>query len=317
MTLFCSAQEFYSLYQDLSGRSLSLRMQVKGGSMYPFIKSGDWVDVVPLKDGARDVRRGEVVLYKKDDDLYMHRVIESKEDIFVAKGDMSFGHDGAIPKEMVLAKVVSVRRGGRTIDLCSGKNIFIGNLVASLSLLSQYPLLFARTILRCAASVLSGIQSLKAYRVAMRKIVKRDIAVRDAGPDDEEGLRDLYIMAGHDVKKGIADIGKEGSWLAARWGEKIVGGLTVTRHEDDPELWVIFGLEVKPLVRGLGIGERIVKEAIARAAKGGAKAIGLFVNKKAKAAIGLYNKLGFNVAEAPPEFNRPENELYLLYEIGG
>ncbi|MEW6676249.1 MAG: S24 family peptidase, partial [Nitrospirota bacterium] len=43
MTVLCSAKEFYSLYQDLLRKTKSFYMEVKGGSMYPFIRSGDLI----------------------------------------------------------------------------------------------------------------------------------------------------------------------------------------------------------------------------------------------------------------------------------
>jgi ribosomal protein S18 acetylase RimI-like enzyme len=123
-------------------------------------------------------------------------------------------------------------------------------------------------------------------------------------------------MGGHDVKKDIIDIKKEGFWLVAERKKKIVAALTVTRYEKDTGLWVIFGLEIKPFLRGLGIGDQIVRDAVKKAREGGAKKVGLFVNKKNNPALELYRKAGFNVSDdLPSEFNRSSSELYLSYAI--
>jgi hypothetical protein len=89
----------------------------------------------------------------------------------------------------------------------------------------------------------------------------------------------------------------------------------VTRYEKDPAFWTIFGLEVKPLFRGLGIDERLVNEALSRADACGAKEVGLFVNKERRPAISLYRKLGFEASDHfPAEFNRSPDELYMRME---
>ncbi len=100
--------------------------------------------------------------------------------------------------------------------------------------------------------------------------------------------------------------------VAARRG-KLVGALTITRHGDPAAgHWVIFGLEVKAHLRGLGIGERIVREAVDKARAAGARHIGLFVRKSSKPALALYRKLGFAESDDHPSaFNRAPDELYM------
>ena len=284
--------------------------------MYPSIKSGDWADVSLWNGEERDIKKGDVVLFKKDESLYMHRVIRITKSGVILKGDISFGHDGAIFRKDIIGRVVSVERDGRSIDLRSKTNRLIAVTIANTSLLMQYPVLLVRKAFSLGMAIFSRIQGITFYRRTAKKLIPAEMSIREATPEDADEIRDLFLMAGHDLKKDIIDIKREGFWLVANRNKKIVGALTITRFEKDPTLWVIFGLEVKPLLRGLGIGEGIVREAIRKAAECGAKEIGLFVNKKATAALGLYRKLGFKIREDfPTEFNRSADELYLSYKF--
>jgi GNAT superfamily N-acetyltransferase len=316
MTLFCSAHEFDDLCRDIVDKVERLRLQVKGGSMYPFIKSGDWVDIALFKGQKNNIRKGDIILFRKDDSLYLHRVLRRAGEGFVAKGDMSFGHDGVIYGDAVLARVVSVQSGDRQIDLGARGNRRMGVLIADLSVLFQLPLYLSRKMSGFAMSVFLRVQSLKAYRCIAKKILDAHVVVRPAVPEDEEELRDLYLMAGQDIREGIAGIKKEGFWLVPEMKNKIVGGLTVSRYEKNAGIWIIFGLEVKPWFRGLGIGEKLVEEAVKKAQEGHAAEIGLFVNKKSFPALALYRKLGFEATdEIPAELNRSSEESYLSKKI--
>ncbi len=318
MVFFCSAHEFEILCREISGKADYLRFQVKGGSMYPFIRSNDWVDVALRKGKESNINKGEIILFKKDNSLYLHRVLRRAGDGFWVKGDMSFGADGVIPLEDVLARVIAVQRGVRRIDLCSAVNRSIAVLAADSSLFLQYLFLFARKAGVLGMAVLSRIQSLKVYRRIVKNILNGRLRVRAAGPEDEEQLRDLYLMAGQDIREGIVAVKNEGFWLVAENKSRIAAGLTMTRYEKDASLWIIFGLEVKPLLRGLGIGRKLVEEAVLKAREAGAKEIGLFVNKKSLPALKLYRQLGFEPTEIfPPEFNCSCGELYLSYKING
>ncbi len=316
MVLFCSAHEFDSLCLGISDKADFLRLQAKGGSMHPFIRSNDWVNVALCKGRKNEISKGDIILFRKDDSLYLHRVLRKAGDGFLVKGDMSFGEDGVILLEDVLAKVISIQRGARRIDLCTAANCFISALIADSSLFLQYPFLFSRKMGALALAVFSRIQSLKVYRRIVKNILNGCLMIRVAGLEDEEQLRDLYLMAGQDIREGIAAVKKEGFWLVAERKGRIVAGLTMTQFEKDVSLWIIFGLEVKLFFRGLGIGRKLVEEAVLKAKEAGAKEIGLFVNKKSFPALKLYRQLGFVPTEIfPPEFNCAGDELYLSYKI--
>ncbi|HQO38581.1 MAG TPA: S24/S26 family peptidase, partial [Candidatus Omnitrophota bacterium] len=111
MTIFCSAQEFESLCRDLCGKAGILRLQAKGGSMHPFIRSGDWVQVDLSGRGAETIRAGDVILFRQDDGLFAHRVLRRMAGGFLVKGDMSFGSDGVAVPDDVMGRVIAIERG--------------------------------------------------------------------------------------------------------------------------------------------------------------------------------------------------------------
>lgn len=316
MTIFCSAPEFESLCRELSGKAESLRLQAKGGSMHPFIQSGDWVHVQLCSGAQADICRGDIILFRKDNGLFLHRVLRSSPGGFLVKGDMSSGPDGIIRPGDVIGRATAVEHGVHLIDLTSAMSRSLSVLIAATSVLMQYPCLFGRSISACAMAILARIPSIPLYRQIVRKVYCRTMAVREACPDDEEQLRDLYLMSGNDIREGLARLKKQGMWLVVENNKKIIGGLTVISHEKDLCLWLIFGLEVKPLCRGRGAGSLLVKEALDRAAASGAHTVGLFVNRAAGPALMLYQKAGFRVADRAAEgFNRSVDDLYLSYPV--
>jgi|GEM_PF-1322722 ribosomal protein S18 acetylase RimI-like enzyme len=316
MSAFCSSEEFEKLYRDVSRNAGIVRFQARGGSMWPLIQSGDWVLLAPNREGGPDVRIGDIVLVKRPEGLCMHRVVKRVREGIMTKGDVSFGHDGITPPEDILGKAVAVERGARRIDLTSGVVPLVGAVIAKSGLISQYPALAIRKAAGLFPAVLGAVQSLRLYRTAAKKTLKAAITVSAAREEDEEELRDLYLMNGADIRQGLKCLKGEGLWLVARIGGRIAGGLTASRSAEDPSLWLIFGLEVKPVLRGLGAGEALVKKAIDSAREDGAARMGLFVKAGSTRAVRLYKKLGFSNGAVPPAgYHKQEDELYLSADI--
>ncbi len=313
MVLYCAAHELDALCADLSGKARLLRLQAKGGSMFPFIRSGDWVD---LELGAAGrIGKGDIVLFRKDGALYLHRVLARTAGGFLVKGDMSSAADGTIDDGDIIGRAVAVTYRRRRVDLRSRPNRIFARVLADAHLLLRYPLLAARIAGSFFTSALVRIQGIKGFRDVAKKVAGTGITVRPAVEEDEEQLRDLYRMAGHDVREGLAGIAREGFWLVAERERRLIGGLTVSRSEKDPGLWLIFGLEVELRFRGLGAGRALVKNALERAKENGCREVGLFVNKRARPALALYRGLGFGPAAVPDGFNRSDDELYLSRKI--
>ena len=117
---------FLDLSADLLSRGYGVRFRPKGASMFPTIKDGEAVTVEPVE--ARDVKRGDIILYKTADgcSVIAHRVVRvsrgrGRVTGFVLRGDASATCDLPIAPEQILGRVVSVEREGCMIDLASRK----------------------------------------------------------------------------------------------------------------------------------------------------------------------------------------------------
>ncbi len=173
-------------------------------------------------------------------------------------------------------------------------------------------MLFINHIMKRPINLLSGLQKMRSYRCLMSQIAGKDIIIRAAELDDKQSLRSVYAaMNVPEIEQLIRDLKKEGYCLIALKNKTIAGALTISKYEKDEKLWLIFGLETKPLFRGLGIARKLVQKAIERADAAGAREVGLFVNKKAIPALNLYHQAGFRVSPAP--YRRSTDELYLHY----
>lgn len=73
-------------------------------------------------------------------------------------------------------------------------------------------------------------------------------------------------------------------------------------------------LAVSPDVRGRGVGRRLVEECVDRARRSGASDLGLHTSESMRAAIRLYEKMGF--VRAPEfDFQPPGAELVTAYRL--
>lgn len=315
MFVICPRQEFYDLYKGFLDKAESFRIQVKGGSMFPFIRSGDWIEVFPLKE-LSSIKKGDIILFVKEGCFYVHRLIKKKGGFFITKGDFSSYEDGKIPGKDILARVVYVQRNSRKIHLDSKLYRTISLAIANCSFFIQLGVIILRKAASLALRFISLIQSFRICRCLIKRLFGKNIIIREITFEDKEQLRDLYLVSMPDIMDGILNSEKEGFWLAAERGKKIVGAMTISKHENDDKLWFIFGLVVKPLFRGRGIGENLVKEAIKKAKVLGAGRIGIFVNKSSKAALNLYKKAGFKINDKfSQEFEAAKNELNLLLDV--
>lgn len=77
--------------------------EVESGSMAPTINVRD---VIVVKIGDKDVKKGDIITYKKDDDFITHRVVEVGGDKLITKGDSNNSDDKIVQKDEILGKIV-------------------------------------------------------------------------------------------------------------------------------------------------------------------------------------------------------------------
>jgi ribosomal protein S18 acetylase RimI-like enzyme len=313
-TAFCSAQDFKKLMEDISGKAEILRLQAKGGSMYPYIKSGDWVEA-SLVNPKTVLKIGDVILFEKDGYYYAHRIVAKRGETYIAKGDLSHNLDEPVLRKDITAKVTAVYRKDRRIDLIHPLNRFIALFLAYLHPLMQVVSLVYEIVYQAALKALCCFQGLKIFRKVIKKFFNPHIMIGEPEKEDAEALKDLYETGLADIDEGMRQGKSEGFWLVAKDKKKIVGCIALGRVTAENELWLINGLVVKPLYRGLGIAACLVDAALKQAQAMGAQRIGLFVSKKNKPAACLYQKLGFIISlDHPKEFDLAVDEIYLSIE---
>ena len=87
--------------------------------MYPTIRDGETITVVYVS--PLEVRRGDIVFYRCNGNVFAHRVvgIENQEEDalrFILRGDALGSPDEYVANHQILGKVVSVERGGYSVD---------------------------------------------------------------------------------------------------------------------------------------------------------------------------------------------------------
>lgn len=137
--LLLSPDNVIGLLGSASLKKASLRFQVTGSSMYPFIKNGDIVTVSPPPAGDMSLGRAVAFVNPRTKKLAIHRIVGKKSDSYIIKGDAISSIDGFVPKKDILGCVSRVERGGKDFPLGLG----IGRImIAFLSKRNMLPLIF-------------------------------------------------------------------------------------------------------------------------------------------------------------------------------
>lgn len=100
-----------------SGKAVQFKPQ--GYSMYPVIVPGRDAVVVQKEDTAK-LKRGDVVLYRRDGSiLVIHRIWRKDEKGFYMVGDNQTEIEGPLRQDQIKGKMVTLIRNGKEIDVNS------------------------------------------------------------------------------------------------------------------------------------------------------------------------------------------------------
>lgn len=91
-----------------------VRLKAGGGSMLPVLWPGDLVTV--QRCDFAGLEPGQIVLHSKNEILTLHRIARIAADHLITRGDSLPRHDPPVMPSEILGQVVSISRGGRTID---------------------------------------------------------------------------------------------------------------------------------------------------------------------------------------------------------
>jgi signal peptidase I len=117
----------------------SVCFRVLGQSMFPWIRSGDYVFV--RRCAFESVSAGDVILYERDRRLFVHRVlrraVESRigngRKLLITKGDSLDGKDAPLTESEFLGRVTRIHRGQQHLDLESLGRVALGRFLALVS----------------------------------------------------------------------------------------------------------------------------------------------------------------------------------------
>ena len=104
-------EEYCRLLNDESSVE-ALPLTISGNSMSPFLVHGR--DTVYLSRITRPLKRGDVVLYRRNNGNYiLHRIHSVRDGSYTMIGDAHFGLEPGIRREQILAIMTSARRKGK------------------------------------------------------------------------------------------------------------------------------------------------------------------------------------------------------------
>lgn len=311
-------EDFLKLSNEILNKGNNLRFQAKGLSMHPFIKNGEVIEIKPIS--SSEIEIGDIVFYRSSwGGMVAHRVIRKQQKaekvILLTKGDSVPVSDEEIYPEQVLGKVIAIERNGSKIILNKGLlNKFKSLVWVKISPHSWwiYPIFgkFKQIVFCLIRLFMQFIQKFRFYRILARKILLKNVSLREATTDDNFLLSQFYGYIKPEelgefseiIQKNKNEFKNPTTQFIALKGEEIIGSVVVvdflketvdSRKDTYYEGWWIFGLLVRFRYRRLGIGERLIKVALDRAVQEDASEVKLLVFEKAKPAIKLYQKLGF------------------------
>jgi len=107
---------------EATARGLPFRFRAGGSSMFPFIRDGDVILILPLAE--KSPRLGDVVAFRQagSQRLLVHRLVARAGDRYIFKGD-NYTHrqqDGPLARESLLGIVAQVERKGHPVRLGLG-----------------------------------------------------------------------------------------------------------------------------------------------------------------------------------------------------
>lgn len=122
------SENIFPVIKEILDEGKSARITVTGMSMYPFLREN--IDSVELsKANISNIRRGDIVMILRDSNVYvMHRVIKVEESCFYMVGDAQEDIEGPLRYDQVFAKVTSVWRKDKKVDVSNVWWNFISNL---------------------------------------------------------------------------------------------------------------------------------------------------------------------------------------------
>lgn len=292
--ILVEGEDFLGLYKEVLSRGSSVRMQVDGVSMSPYLLPGDIVWVEPA--GAEELRVGEVALYEREGRPVVHQLAgRTRRDgrwllMFRAVGMNAI--ETVLGGEAVLGRVTAFEREGSTQAVTrfpigwmqrfrSRWRLFLHGRAAEGSWVRRAPKWVARSVRRAgrpAVFALTGLRGMPLIGSVVRRVL----------PPLGERARVLRIVN----RKGRPG---EALVVEAYLGRRKIGSASLAqtfRSTLDHEGWWI-GIRVAPLYRRRGVASRLLPEVLEWAEARGAGPVYAAIRDDNLASLVLFGRFGF------------------------
>src|SRR5216684_1187759 len=125
---------------DALKRGGRISLRVHGNSMQPWVRPKDIALIRQIS--IENVRCGDVVLFRRENHLFVHRIVEKQGSLeaaqLLSKGDAHPTTDGILEEQELLGRVMRIYRNGRRIDLEAPGQLALGLFISQLSLHSRF-----------------------------------------------------------------------------------------------------------------------------------------------------------------------------------
>ncbi len=140
--------------------------------------------------------------------------------------------------------------------------------------------------------VIQSLQGTKKYRQIIRKLAV-DFKIAESSEQALAGLPGVWLKKKMPANPDVTN------YVASKW-RTILGFVQLAHWPQKNSPYVghwFFGLWVRPILRGLGIGESLMLKVIEATKDSGNKELFCLVRENNQAALNLYYKLGFEEAK--------------------
>jgi signal peptidase I len=114
--------EFEPTLRDVLAAGHTARFRASGDSMYPAIRSGDYLEIAPCD--VSQLRLGDIILATTERGLTAHRIVRIREaegrTRITMRGDNALRSDPSVVSEDVVGRVENVRTESATIMRLAG-----------------------------------------------------------------------------------------------------------------------------------------------------------------------------------------------------
>jgi signal peptidase I len=100
-----------NISEDLLKKGFNVRVITHGSSMFPLLRTGDRITIMPEKSPAV----GDIIVFRRENSMVCHRLVKTFDrdgiKYYQTRGDAFFGLDEPMEVERILGKVVGIDRG--------------------------------------------------------------------------------------------------------------------------------------------------------------------------------------------------------------